>query len=102
FMFGYPGYSGDVTLGQFNRDEAVRVGIKAANDIMKYGVKTVVDPTPNECGRQPEILKEISEATGLQIVCATGYYYEGDRKSTRLNSSHVSISYADFCLKKKI
>src|SRR5438067_7900351 len=25
----------------------------------------------------------------------------GDRKSTRLNSSHVSISYAVFCLKKK-
>src|SRR5690349_22535831 len=26
---------------------------------------------------------------------------EGDRKSTRLNSSHVEISYAVFCLKKK-
>src|SRR5438309_2990478 len=26
----------------------------------------------------------------------------GDRKSTRLNSSHSSISYAVFCLKKKI
>src|SRR5699024_11238195 len=26
---------------------------------------------------------------------------EKDRKSTRLNSSHVSISYAVFCLKKK-
>src|SRR5207249_10130768 len=26
---------------------------------------------------------------------------EQDRKSTRLNSSHVSISYAVFCLKKK-
>src|SRR5439155_24713874 len=25
----------------------------------------------------------------------------GDRKSTRLNSSHVAISYAVFCLKKK-
>src|SRR5690242_21416144 len=25
----------------------------------------------------------------------------GDRKSTRLNSSHMSISYAVFCLKKK-
>src|SRR5699024_12719123 len=25
----------------------------------------------------------------------------GDRKSTRLNSSHVSVSYAVFCLKKK-
>src|SRR5690554_7198852 len=35
------------------------------------------------------------------------YFYEkgidimGDRKSTRLNSSHVRISYAVFCLKKK-
>src|SRR5699024_12847425 len=29
------------------------------------------------------------------------YTVIGDRKSTRLNSSHVSISYAVFCLKKK-
>src|SRR5438067_9201356 len=28
-------------------------------------------------------------------------FFVGDRKSTRLNSSHVSISYAVFCLKKK-
>src|SRR5439155_23685785 len=27
--------------------------------------------------------------------------HAGDRKSTRLNSSHVAISYAVFCLKKK-
>src|SRR3712207_7739625 len=26
---------------------------------------------------------------------------DGDRKSTRLNSSHANISYAVFCLKKK-
>src|SRR5690606_41548167 len=30
-----------------------------------------------------------------------GSVLEGDRKSTRLNSSHVKISYAVFCLKKK-
>src|SRR5690554_7018093 len=28
-------------------------------------------------------------------------YFEQDRKSTRLNSSHVRISYAVFCLKKR-
>src|SRR5437870_9807322 len=39
--------------------------------------------------------------------CATSYGRHprrppaGDRKSTRLNSSHVAISYAVFCLKKK-
>src|SRR5256885_11406738 len=34
---------------------------------------------------------------------ATGRYARrtGDRKSTRLNSSHLVISYAVFCLKKK-
>src|SRR5690349_23091758 len=32
---------------------------------------------------------------------ATGPAPAGDRKSTRLNSSHVEISYAVFCLKKK-
>src|SRR5690554_7257282 len=30
-----------------------------------------------------------------------GVMYTEDRKSTRLNSSHVRISYAVFCLKKK-
>src|SRR3712207_7569648 len=28
--------------------------------------------------------------------------HQGDRKSTRLNSSHANISYAVFCLNKKI
>src|SRR2546430_10225458 len=37
--------------------------------------------------------------TGPQSVCAADL--NGDRKSTRLNSSHSQISYAVFCLKKK-
>ena len=42
-------------------------------------------------------LNELSAMTeGIDIYDATG-----DRKSTRLNSSHVRISYAVFCLKKK-
>src|SRR5262245_64617829 len=37
---------------------------------------------------------------GLAFDPATGSLWE-DRKSTRLNSSHLGISYAVFCLKKK-
>src|SRR3712207_7241553 len=33
--------------------------------------------------------------------CLKGGVLGGDRKSTRLNSSHANISYAVFCLKKK-
>src|SRR5690242_12692660 len=35
------------------------------------------------------------------LAWAEGTLWVGDRKSTRLNSSHMSISYAVFCLKKK-
>src|SRR5690606_41818922 len=38
----------------------------------------------------------------LHVKIECGKHVEkGDRKSTRLNSSHVKISYAVFCLKKK-
>src|SRR5690349_23702796 len=39
--------------------------------------------------------------TGMIIVFGGGFYSQRDRKSTRLNSSHVEISYAVFCLNKK-
>src|SRR5437868_8360437 len=38
---------------------------------------------------------------GLTQPPVVTHALDGDRKSTRLNSSHVSISYAVFCLKKK-
>src|SRR5690625_6936398 len=48
-------------------------------------------------------LNEQSEKTGESIFVQTpdGTSILIDRKSTRLNSSHVAISYAVFCLKKK-
>src|SRR5690606_41520552 len=44
-----------------------------------------------------------SEASFLLLddINLKGYSIYIDRKSTRLNSSHVKISYAVFCLKKK-
>src|SRR5690242_21805577 len=44
---------------------------------------------------QTAVLIETLEELGAEIRWAS------DRKSTRLNSSHMSISYAVFCLKKK-
>src|SRR5690349_24257172 len=37
----------------------------------------------------------------LANEAVSAVHHFGDRKSTRLNSSHVEISYAVFCLKKK-
>src|SRR5690625_6778204 len=48
--------------------------------------------------RQTVLLSNRDKAAALS--CATTRIIR-DRKSTRLNSSHVAISYAVFCLKKK-
>src|SRR5699024_11642561 len=45
--------------------------------------------------------RRLERSMGSLGTAAVGEW-SGDRKSTRLNSSHVSISYAVFCLKKKI
>src|SRR5256885_13026192 len=47
-------------------------------------------PCPSRPGRSPRSLR-----------CALRDPSSRDRKSTRLNSSHLVISYAVFCLKKK-
>src|SRR5215813_2577874 len=43
----------------------------------------------------------VPEALGREGGGDDSRHEHGDRKSTRLNSSHVRISYAVFCLKKK-
>src|SRR5690554_6978582 len=51
-----------------------------------------------------EVVESASEKSSEGVYSKLVYRYEdprGDRKSTRLNSSHVRISYAVFCLKKK-
>src|SRR3712207_8288238 len=50
-----------------------------------------------------QVMRQAVEAArmGWGVCCVTGVAGKGDRKSTRLNSSHANISYAVFCLKKK-
>src|SRR2546426_7563018 len=53
-------------------------------------------------GSRPHERRLAAVGTGARIclVSSTGAVFP-DRKSTRLNSSHLVISYAVFCLKKK-
>src|SRR5207253_8925782 len=61
------------------------------------GVTTVADPSNQDSKyERVRVRQAMSEAGWLDPGAVAR-----DRKSTRLNSSHVAISYAVFCLKKK-
>src|SRR5207249_11755748 len=56
----------------------------------------------HERGGRPLLAEEfLAHGDEIRAVADVRQEFFGDRKSTRLNSSHVSISYAVFCLKKK-
>src|SRR5205814_2920321 len=73
------------------------------DSLAQYRAKRAFDQTPEPGGLVP---KPAPKPGGLLIVHmhdATRLHWDLrlDRKSTRLNSSHLGISYAVFCLKKK-
>src|SRR5690625_5700814 len=49
----------------------------------------------------PVAAAHLEPQVALDLVPVVAVVPDPDRKSTRLNSSHVAISYAVFCLKKK-
>src|SRR5690625_6466558 len=56
--------------------------------VKNFLIENKIDFTEVNVEKNPQKMQELARNTG-------------DRKSTRLNSSHVAISYAVFCLKKK-
>src|SRR4051812_46373817 len=89
-----------------------------AGDIGDAGHRSARDQVPTLSGRSlPKTPKDLSlrckaersmptkaavrEILPPKRVTCASRYSRSDRKSTRLNSSHMSISYAVFCLKKK-
>src|SRR5690606_41940324 len=80
-----------------------------ATDPPRTGRPTRTDPPPGDVRGPSGIVEGRPETSGTRRTAlsgergnAIGAVEEVDRKSTRLNSSHVKISYAVFCLKKKI
>src|SRR3712207_7313929 len=54
---------------------------------------------PEDGALSPQyVIERLGAIAGPDAIYTSGV---GDRKSTRLNSSHANISYAVFCLKKK-
>ncbi len=63
-----------VSRSRYNAAEAFRAILPHLEELRDRGCRTLVECTPAYLGRDPLLLRRLSEASGLHVVTNTGYY----------------------------
>lgn len=58
------------------RDEVLKKGVTALKEAYAEGVRTIVDVTPFDSGRDVELMRDVSRGSGVQIICCTGCWLD--------------------------
>ncbi len=88
-LIGYPGWFMDNRMPRFVRDEALARVVDAFQQLHAYGVRTVVDPCPMDLGRDVTFIAEVSQRSGIDLVCAVGGYFEA--QGIAFTFSHLDV-----------
>ena len=75
-LVGFPGWEMDALAPPFDRAEARSRAVDMMQRLKDHGVKTFLDPCPMDLGRDVEFMAEVSQASGMRIICTTGAYFE--------------------------
>lgn len=59
---------------RWNKQQVVERVLPYLQDIKKLGYKTLIECTPEYLGRDPELLKILSDKSGIQLITNVGYY----------------------------
>lgn len=69
-----------VSKDRYNADDVYQKALPYLKDVYKYGCRTLVECTPDFLGRDPLLLKKLSDKSKLNILTNTGLYGAGDDK----------------------
>lgn len=75
-LIGWPGWDADAAAPSLDRKETAKLCIERMLELKELGLRTFVDPCPIDLGRDVELAAEVAQATGVNIVVATGLYKE--------------------------
>jgi len=73
---GFAGYEANTNRPGQNFDERVAICIDQIHRLRDLGFTSMLDPCPNDLGREVELMARVSQDTGFNIVFATGLYKE--------------------------
>lgn len=74
--FGFAGWYADRTVAPFDRKACLNRVIEVLKEVKETGVRTYVDVTPNDSGRDARFLRDAAQASEMNIICSTGLYNE--------------------------
>ena len=75
-IIGYPGWESDTIRPGPRRADMMAICEDRVAEMRAHGVQSMLDPCPNDLGRDVEFAAEVASKTGFQIICATGLYKE--------------------------
>lgn len=60
----------------FERDTLLEMAKRCFAPLRQHGVKTIVDGTPVNLGRDLPLIRDVAEATGMNIIASSGFYFQ--------------------------
>lgn len=82
----------EVDPRRYNQEEAFATALPHLRRARELGVRTLIECTPDYLGRDPVLLRRLSEASGLHLLTNTGYYGAVEGKYL---PQHAHIETAD-------
>ena len=77
-LIGYPGWEADTLHPGPSREEMIAIAIDKIQSMQAQGIQSMLDPCPNDLGRDVTLAAEVSSKTGFTIICATGLYKQNE------------------------
>ena len=77
-LIGYPGWEADTVRAGPPREEMIAICCDKIAAMQDHGICSMLDPCPNDLGRDVTLAAEVSARTGFNIVCATGLYKQNE------------------------
>jgi phosphotriesterase-related protein len=72
----FGGWEGDTSAPRRSREEAIRICVDQVEELKSGGYGALLDPCPNDLGRDVDLMGEVAARTGFKILFAVGLYMD--------------------------
>lgn len=91
--YAYNGWQNDANCIWDMQEAAAAIARVVKDGVETYGFRTIVDMTPPEIGRHPELMAEIARQSGAHIVAIAGFFPESEGMGIPFHWRRQSVDY---------